>query len=574
MILFSLLSIASAVPVEMVHQGELVGVDGTPASGSQILMFKIYGEESGGTELWTETVVVNAENGFYSATLGETIPLDSTLLQQYPLFLELTVGSNPAMSPRQSIGSVPYAVISEVAESVDGGVVNASEVQINGVSVIDASGNWVGSGGTGGTGGSGVQWGDIVNVPTYLQDGDDDTLASLNCNNGEVLGWDGGQWVCLAVSGTSGTGGATLTESQVETYITNDAIDLNAQTTINGETILTENSVLTVDWSNVDNKPSGFADNFDNDTLSSLNCNSGETVIWNATLSSWLCAPPSTSGGGSSSTALSTEIGSSDGGIVYTNLDGSNSVPDGNAYGFTSARYIADSFSITTFTIDVEMTHPDVGEVTLKLTSPAGTEIIIYDKNFPGQVDMNTTFGWENDIHGGNRYAFYGEDVSGIWTLNVIDPIVTNNGVVTQSLDSWTLHFNETWDGELTVGHQLTVQENLEVRKEVHLSYGAELVFSDIHGVETSRFNGSTGIISNNNIYTANATDSCSNATAYCDSGDIAISGGCIQSQTYGYKKNTPVLNASGSPEGWQCELYSSCYNVEATVICLDVTPN
>jgi len=39
-------------------------------------------------------------------------------------------------------------------------------------------------------------------------------------------------------------------------------------------------------------------------------------------------------------------------------------------------------------------------------------------------------------------------------------------------------------------------------------------------------------------------------------------------------EKNNPALNASGSPEGWQCESYSSCYNVDATVICLDVRPN
>ena len=257
-------------------------------------------------------------------------------------------------------------------------------------------------------------------------------------------------------------------------------------------------------------------------------------------------------------------------GLQYPNLDGSNSIPSGNAFGFTSARYIADSFTITTLTVDVVMTHPDMGEITLKLTSPAGTELILYDGNDPGQADLNTNFGWTTDIHGGNRYAFHDEDVQGAWTLNVVDSELANVG----TLDSWTLHFNEGWDGELVVGHQLTVQENLEVRKEVEPAYGAELVFSDINGQEVSRFDGTSGLFNNSNIYTVTASDGCSNSTVYCDAGDLAISGGCTQSQTSsGFRQNTPAVNAAGLPEGWTCELWSSCYTVNSTVICMDLTP-
>ncbi len=570
------LSAAFAVPVEMTHQGELLNLDGSAVTGSHVLSFKIYGEESGGASLWQESVVVEVSDGFYSAQLGATTPLDSTLLAQHPLFLELTVDANAPMSPRHELTSVPYAVMSDVAESVEGGSVNATDVSINGTPIIDSSGNWVGpeiSGGGGSSTPGTISWSNVTSIPSDIADGDNDTLSSISCNNGEVLGWDGGQWLCLAMSGGStGGGGATLTESQVEAYVTNDAIDLYDGTTVDGYDILTTNSILSTDWSNVTNKPSGFSDDTDNDTLAALNCANGETVLWNSILGSWVFDAPSSSGGstGGTVTALSTQIGTTDGGLAYPNLDGSNSFPDNNVAGFTSARYIADSFSITTLTVNVAMTHPDVGEVTLKLTSPEGTELILYDGNNPGQADLNTNFGWDTEIQGGNRYAFYDENVQGPWTLNVVDSSQGNTG----TLDSWTLHFNEGWDGELVVGHKITVQETLEVREEAHLAFGAELVFSDINGDEVSRFNGTTGLYNASTVYTATASDGCSNVTAYCDSGDIAISGGCYNNQTsYGMRRNGPSINAAGIPEGWTCELSNSCYNIEATVICMDNTP-
>ena len=45
------LSAAFAVPVEMTHQGELLNLDGSAVTGSHVLSFKIYGEESGGASL-------------------------------------------------------------------------------------------------------------------------------------------------------------------------------------------------------------------------------------------------------------------------------------------------------------------------------------------------------------------------------------------------------------------------------------------------------------------------------------------------------------------------------------------
>ena len=89
-------------------------------------------------------------NGYYAAVLGadETNnPLDSNILELYPIYLEFQLDSNSPVATRQAINSAPYAQIAgkaEVATSVNGGSVNATDVQISGNPVIDGTGSWVG----------------------------------------------------------------------------------------------------------------------------------------------------------------------------------------------------------------------------------------------------------------------------------------------------------------------------------------------------------------------------------------------------------------------------------------------
>ena len=68
-------------------------------------------------------------------------PLDESIFALYPLYLELTIDGGTPLS-RQPIYSAPYAQIAGSAESVNGGLVSASEIQINGVPIVDSGGNW------------------------------------------------------------------------------------------------------------------------------------------------------------------------------------------------------------------------------------------------------------------------------------------------------------------------------------------------------------------------------------------------------------------------------------------------
>ena len=163
-------SSAHAVPGQFTHQGRLLADDGTPMTGEATITFRVINAETGGTELWKETQTVALTNGFYAAVLGADEagnPLDTTVLQQAPVWLELQLDGKPAMFPRSPVHAVPYATISTVAGSVSGGPVNATEIAVDGTPVVDGSGNWVGPAPT-------VQWDDIEGMPEDFEDGTDD----------------------------------------------------------------------------------------------------------------------------------------------------------------------------------------------------------------------------------------------------------------------------------------------------------------------------------------------------------------------------------------------------------------
>ena len=99
------------------------------------------------------------------------------------------------LAPRHELVSVPYALMADTCENVDGGIVNASEIRVGGDVVISEEGAWVGEP-------TAVSWGDLTDVPAGFADGiDDDT---------------------------------TLSESEVEGYITDEPIDLAEGSTVAG----------------------------------------------------------------------------------------------------------------------------------------------------------------------------------------------------------------------------------------------------------------------------------------------------------------------------------------------------
>ena len=152
---------------------------GRQLRGTQAISFRIYSSETGGTPLWEEVLIEDLVEGYFSVILGANLnPIEEELLQADPLYLEIEVGNVGPLTPRKELSAAPYARVAGVSQQVDGGSVNATEVQINGSIVIDGSGSWVGPT-------ISLDWQNIPNIPSDFLDGDQDSLATINCSTGK-----------------------------------------------------------------------------------------------------------------------------------------------------------------------------------------------------------------------------------------------------------------------------------------------------------------------------------------------------------------------------------------------------
>ncbi len=187
------------VPNLIGYQGRLLKADGTPEIGSKSFAFSLFSADSGGTAIWSETQTLALSDGYYATMLGSTQPLDSTVLDGRLLYLELSIDGT-ALSPRQQVASVPYAVM---AGSVKGGVVDAAELRVGGTTVIDSTGKLTGPATASYSAGSGLS----LNGTAF-------SLVTT-CAMDQVLRWNGTDWLCAdAINLIAGDGllrsGATL----------------------------------------------------------------------------------------------------------------------------------------------------------------------------------------------------------------------------------------------------------------------------------------------------------------------------------------------------------------------------
>ncbi|MEE2750155.1 MAG: hypothetical protein VX519_01890, partial [Myxococcota bacterium] len=227
LLLFS--STALATPLQLSHQGRLSDGADVPLEGTHELAFSLHDAESGGNVVWTETISAEFNGGHYSVVLGADVTanaLQSEWFHDSELFLSLSVDGGEPLSPRHALLSVPHAITTEVATRLEGGSVNAEQVSIGGTPVIDNTGEWVGPPIEAST-----SWSSLENVPAGFADNtDDDSLGALACLTGSIAEWDAtaGQWVC-GIDDSD-----TLTESEVETFVVNGALDLDGATTVGG----------------------------------------------------------------------------------------------------------------------------------------------------------------------------------------------------------------------------------------------------------------------------------------------------------------------------------------------------
>jgi hypothetical protein len=130
----------AAVPASLTQQGRLFDPAGAPLNGTVTVRFSVYASASGGAALWTETQALALDEGYFSAQLGATTPFPASLWDGATRWVGTQVGTDAEMTPRQATTSVPYALVAGDAV----GDLHPTTITVNGVLVVDATGNWVG----------------------------------------------------------------------------------------------------------------------------------------------------------------------------------------------------------------------------------------------------------------------------------------------------------------------------------------------------------------------------------------------------------------------------------------------
>jgi len=101
------------VPHLINYQGRLLGDTGAPIKGSVDITFSIYDNPSGGSLIWGPETHndVQVADGYFDVLLGESIPLSQNyFIGDDSIYLEVVVNGE-ALSPRQRIASVAYAIV-------------------------------------------------------------------------------------------------------------------------------------------------------------------------------------------------------------------------------------------------------------------------------------------------------------------------------------------------------------------------------------------------------------------------------------------------------------------------------
>ncbi len=106
----------------MPFQGFVSDLSGNPINGAVTLTFKFYANQNDAQALWTETLAnVPVQFGAFSVQLGEQNPsLKDALNEGFAKYIGISVNQGAEMLPRQKVGAVPYAFLSNNTLSLGG----------------------------------------------------------------------------------------------------------------------------------------------------------------------------------------------------------------------------------------------------------------------------------------------------------------------------------------------------------------------------------------------------------------------------------------------------------------------
>lgn len=151
-------------------------------------------------------------------------------------------------------------------------------------------------------------------------------------------------------------------------------------------------------------------------------------------------------------------------------------IPDGTVAGLTQGTWITESGLIQSATLNLSITHPDVGDLRVTAVAPDGQQTTVHNQNLPGTANLNGSF---------PLTSFAGKNLHGSWQVIVQDLVAGTVG----TLQDWTLTIDYTPDGCAPFGQW----DSVDVPKSVPDNNPAG-VASDVTVNMVGTVNNSTGI--------------------------------------------------------------------------------
>ena len=112
------------VPPLINYQGVLFNAYGTLLpNATKDMTFTIYDDEIAGNVKWTEIQagVTTDDNGVFSVLLGSVIPIQEVVFEEPDRWLGIKVGTDPEITPRMRLVTVPYAFRVSTVDGATGG---------------------------------------------------------------------------------------------------------------------------------------------------------------------------------------------------------------------------------------------------------------------------------------------------------------------------------------------------------------------------------------------------------------------------------------------------------------------
>ena len=126
---------SAQVPEQINYQGYLADSAGNALTDPVQVRFSLYGVETGGVPLWTDTLAIVPSQGLFTAPLGNPMNPFPVGLFDTPLYLGIQVETDAEMTPRVALTAAPYSNKAADAETV-GGMTAASLDQSGDVATL------------------------------------------------------------------------------------------------------------------------------------------------------------------------------------------------------------------------------------------------------------------------------------------------------------------------------------------------------------------------------------------------------------------------------------------------------